>query len=268
MQANTCANCNNSFEQATPFCAQCGQRTATHRFTIPHLVHEVVHAATHADKGLFLLIRELSLRPGQVLNDYIVVQRRKRYFNPFTFLVLMAGLLLFSTALFKPYNANDMYTAEQKASMEAMVGKDKATAVMQRTQQMNRFMEKNAKMILLASVPLTALVFWLLFSGRGLNFAEHLVASVFLTAFLALVMALLFTPVMGVFKSPVVYGFITAATLLFQWLYFGWAYHVLLRQKQPVAAWKPYGVSLLNIIIWSIITTAAGMVYVYAGVFI
>jgi len=32
-----------------------------------------------------MLIRDLALRPGQVLREYIVEFKRAKYFNPFTF---------------------------------------------------------------------------------------------------------------------------------------------------------------------------------------
>ena len=267
MRVNTCANCNYQFDQTTPYCPQCGQKSNTHRFTLPHLAHEVVHVATHADKGIFLLIKELLLRPGVVLHDYIVLQRRKKYFNPFTFLVLMAGLLLFTTNIFKPYITENMYNKEQTSKMERVMGKDKATVVVERSANLNRFMEKNSKLILMASVPITALVFWVFFRRRGHYFAEHLVAAVFLTAILGFIMAVIFTPLLGTFRNSFTYGIITFITLVFQLLYFGWAYQVFLQKQAPLARWKPYAVSLLNILIWSLVSVVTGIIYIYAGLF-
>lgn len=50
----------------------------------------------HADRGLWYSIKELTIRPGRTLRDYLEGKRIK-HFNPFLFLVIAGGL---ATALF------------------------------------------------------------------------------------------------------------------------------------------------------------------------
>jgi hypothetical protein len=80
MSSPTCLNCEENLEISAKFCPQCGQKTDTHRLTIGHIVHDSVHAITHADKGIFHLLKDLAVRPGVVAREYIG-GKRKKYFK-------------------------------------------------------------------------------------------------------------------------------------------------------------------------------------------
>lgn len=73
------------------FCSNCGQKAETHRITFKHVIHELIHAFTHTDKGFFLLIKSLITKPGIVAKEYLE-GKRKKYFNPLSFLVITAAL--------------------------------------------------------------------------------------------------------------------------------------------------------------------------------
>ncbi|WP_185816844.1 DUF3667 domain-containing protein [Hymenobacter metallilatus] len=72
------------------YCPQCGQQLP-HRLTVGHVLHEVVHVFTHADKSILGYAWQVVRYPGRVVQDYLL-GRRKRYFNPFQFLLLVVGL--------------------------------------------------------------------------------------------------------------------------------------------------------------------------------
>ena len=90
MQPANCLNCGSALEPAQRFCPQCGQNADTHRLNFKHIWHDLIHAFTHADKGIFSLIWQLVYRPGVVAREY-VEGKRKKYFNPFTFVILIVG---------------------------------------------------------------------------------------------------------------------------------------------------------------------------------
>nr|WP_262904846.1 DUF3667 domain-containing protein [Hymenobacter pini] len=54
-------------------------------------MHELVHVFTHADKSIFGYAGQVLTRPGRIVADYLR-GRRKRYFNPFQFLLLAVGI--------------------------------------------------------------------------------------------------------------------------------------------------------------------------------
>src|SRR5690349_14020826 len=92
LTTTNCKNCGVAFQGK--FCPNCAQRSDTHRFTLKHLFHESLHALTHTDKGMLLLIKEMFLKPGKVAREF-VAGKRKTYFNPITFLLITTALSIF-----------------------------------------------------------------------------------------------------------------------------------------------------------------------------
>ena len=88
-----CKNCEASFEGK--FCSNCSQTADIHRVTLKHFFHELFHAMTHTDKGILLLAKALLTRPGHVAREYLD-GKRKKYFNPLSFLVITAAISAFA----------------------------------------------------------------------------------------------------------------------------------------------------------------------------
>ncbi len=97
-----CKNCNREFSKNYKYCPYCGQAATTERLNFHHLTHDIVHAFIHADKGVVLLFKELTYKPGRVARLY-VEGKRKKYFNPFSFLVLMVAIALVFILKFESY---------------------------------------------------------------------------------------------------------------------------------------------------------------------
>jgi hypothetical protein len=180
----TCKNCSNTFEGK--FCPECGQKE-THRLTVPHLGHEIFHAVTHTDKGIFFLIREMFLRPGITVREY-VDGKRKRYFNPFTFLLLMMALQVFVIRKTDYYRVFNDTIAEATVSLIQSTGKTREQAL-QATKTVNEenqsTMEKvvdNNKLLTFLFLPLLALLSWLFFRKSRFNYAENLVFHILIAA--------------------------------------------------------------------------------------
>ena len=85
-----CLNCGHALAPPGVFCPRCGQAPA-HRLRTAHVAHELAHVFTHADKGVLAYLPALLRHPGRLVADYLA-GRRKRYFNPFQFLLLAAAL--------------------------------------------------------------------------------------------------------------------------------------------------------------------------------
>ncbi len=85
----TCKNCDNQFEGK--YCNNCRQPANTHRISWHEILHHLPHAIFHADKGLFYTMKELALRPGITIKNYLN-GKRIDHFNPFLFLILIGGL--------------------------------------------------------------------------------------------------------------------------------------------------------------------------------
>jgi len=80
--AINCKNCNNLYDGN--YCNHCGQSANTHEINFKSILHEVQHSLLHIDKGILYTTKELLLRPGKTISDYLNGKRVK-HFKPFAF---------------------------------------------------------------------------------------------------------------------------------------------------------------------------------------
>lgn len=84
-----CKNCGNLYEGN--YCSQCGQKAKVGKLTLRSVIDNWAYGLTNCDTGILFTYKELFIRPGHMLADYI---RGKRiiYFQPFPMLFITAGL--------------------------------------------------------------------------------------------------------------------------------------------------------------------------------
>jgi hypothetical protein len=228
-----CKNCANIFEGK--FCNNCGQKTDTHRLTIKHYLHDALHTFTHLDTGIIHLIKELFLRPGEVIREYIG-GARKKYFSPMQFLILGIGASTFLAITFQLFGPTQG---------GAVPGQSEAVADYLR--QFNAFIYKFYNIMLFFSVPFSALFTYLFFKSSKYNFAENLVMNTFLSGERS-VIYILFTPFFYFFKKY--YFIVTAVYFISFSAYFIWGY---LQFFKPVNKFTAVIKSIIIIIIHVII---------------
>ncbi len=230
MESTHCVNCNGQLAPNFKVCPECGQKVNIHQFTISHILHELLHAFTHADKGAFHLLKELAIRPGVVVNEYIVEGKRKKYFNPFTLLLIVLGFSVFMNSIYHPFQGNTYFTEKQLASAKSASKKAIYQHVMEGQKQVNEFMEKRTNIMTFITAPLMAFGFWLVFKGKKLKYAEHLVAYLMLNCILSLFSTLVFVPLMTNIPKDQIF-LLLGGNLLVQIIYTSIAYVKLLQLK-------------------------------------
>jgi len=174
-----CLNCGNSLKG--PFCEQCGQKSSTHRLSMKHFVqHDLVHGLWHVDKGLLHTMWQLLRRPGSFLNQYLE-GKRVGAFNVVTMLLIGTGLLLFISNF-------QGQIGEVEASLEKAEGTQQVINIF-------KFLEHNAKWLILALIPIFSLASFIVFQRRNYFYTEHLVINSYIFGmflFLMLLFSLLF----------------------------------------------------------------------------
>ena len=156
-----CRNCNQSFNAEYQHCPHCGQKASPQRLTMNSIFHDFLHALTHADKGIFLLFKNLTTQPGKIAREY-VDGKRKKYFNPFGFLVLMVGVTFFLILKFETFFFRH----------EDFRHGNKETIY---------FSLKYFNILIFLMGPVNALISWLLFRRYKFFYAEYLVLWAYLT---------------------------------------------------------------------------------------
>ncbi len=263
MQITHCSNCNHLLAENYQFCPHCSQKKSIHSFTISHLLHEFFHAFTHADKGILFLIKEMALRPGLVLKEYIIEGKRKKYFNPFTFLLIILGFTVVINSYLHPF------TQEMKPEMTEAIKKlppekqRTALKIAEKSRIVNEFFEKKSNWVTLLSTPVISFVFWFMFRRRGLNYAEHLVAYVLMIGFLMLFTTITLTPLMSLTKGTIYHYWIVVCNLIFQLLYFAWGYKGFLDLQTKKELFHVALAGFLGILLWVIVSISAVFIYFF-----
>lgn len=260
-----CPNCGNITIASDQFCSQCGQKTALHRLTLSHLLHEVIHYLTHADKSIFSLVKQLAIRPGMVAREYIG-GKRKSFFPPLNFFLIVAGLFVFMLSTFHQYRdtTNNKLNA-QITQIKDPTKKQHLIKIQQRSQQANQFINKYSNFIQMIATPLIAGFYLLFFRRKSFNYTEHLVANLYFSGFNALVFALLITPLMNLAQSSTLYFASLACYFMFEWIYRSMAYYQFIGIKGTKAAIYCLTVSLSSVILWIILSGGLVTIFIATG---
>jgi len=260
MENTHCLNCNQHLTHTQKFCSNCGQVASTHRFTIASFFHEGFHAVTHADKGLFYLLKELLLRPGLVAREFIE-GKRKKYFNPFTFFLLLMALFVFVGTFVSHDNAKQTIPVGITKIKDPKV-RETTIIQYQRAMAAKDFFTKRGNLVAMFAIPFFALFYWLIYYRRPYNYSEHLVANLMFVTFANLAFTLIVFPLQGILRGTPWENLINLVGFLLQAFYYTIAYKgfVQLKGFWPVA--KLAFFSLLAIILWVMLSTSAIAIYV------
>jgi hypothetical protein len=208
----TCKNCGHPLNGK--YCPQCGQSALTERFTGKQLLHEFIHGFYHVDHGLIYTTKALFLNPGKMLRDYLH-GKRKVHLNPFTFILIVSGLLtiflpkLIAQSLFVEYGLIE--------------SKDIDKSLMQ-----SSFKHISIRIIL--GLPLFALVSYIFYRKKEFNFSENLIANTYLRGLSELFMIVLF-PLLIISPSQATIILFSAIYFIITLFYYAWAYSGLFENR-------------------------------------
>jgi Protein of unknown function (DUF3667) len=202
-----CLNCETPY--SGHFCNNCGQKEI-HRFTISHVVHELVHVFTHADKGIFSFAWNVIKKPGTIALD-LVEGRRKRYFNLFQYLLIIVGVTTFLVT--QTHLVEKTFVTMNKVNNIAP-----STELGRIQQSVALLLQKYNNIFQLILIPLFALFSWLFIGkSRKYNYAENIVlhaASSSQSNTLAIFTSLLFL-ISSTNTQYVILSFLSILVLLF-----------------------------------------------------
>lgn len=216
-----CKNCESIFEGN--YCSQCGQKNIEGRFTIKEIVHNFFHNFTHIDSGILFTLKELYIRPGTVVKEYIE-GKRKKYFNPFQYLILIVAVSMFLTIKFS------LLGPKPDPSMLSSANDDQRFVYLIRYYFYNYF-----NLILFLIVPVSAFFSRMFFRKSGYNYSENLIFNSYIAAQRTFTFVLL---------SPFIYflkniWFVFIGIYYIFWLvYFIYAFRQFFGEKLPVTIIK------------------------------
>lgn len=110
-----CRNC----EQKSygNYCSNCGQRTSANKVTFKETLKDLVDAFLSIDAPLLITLKMLVINPGRLFNEYLG-GKRKKYYRPVTFFILMTVIYLVIREIIKydPFGSNLLQVKDASAS--------------------------------------------------------------------------------------------------------------------------------------------------------
>ncbi|MEZ4777168.1 MAG: DUF3667 domain-containing protein [Bacteroidia bacterium] len=89
-----CRNCGHTVNDQ--FCSKCGQKSNVSRINFTNFIDEVSQSLLQIDKGFFYTLKELSVRPGNTLKEYLD-GKRISHFKPIAYLLTLSTVYFFIT---------------------------------------------------------------------------------------------------------------------------------------------------------------------------
>jgi len=178
-----CANCGRAIDGAVQkFCPACGQATPVHRIDWHFLAHELEHSVLHMDRGILYSLRELMLRPGRLMRDYLE-GRRARQAKPLLLLMVMAAAVVLASKYLVGEGVMDSIPdAAAAAAAQGDAAAPDIQVAMKASKAVADWMSRHFAAITLLLLPIEAAAFRLAFHRvGGLNYPEWLVITAFLT---------------------------------------------------------------------------------------
>lgn len=184
-----CTNCGSA--TVAVYCADCGQRQLSHRdFSVRALMLDAAKELSSVDGRLASSIVALLTRPGKLTREWIE-GRQRRYVKPLSlFLLLNVAFFLVQphTQLLSYKYSNYVFGSNAGARQRvALVEARRAKLGLTPAEFAVRFdavLQGQKKSLLLFDIPIFALALAILFAFQRRLFAEHIVFSVHVYAFL------------------------------------------------------------------------------------
>ncbi len=154
-----CLNCSNSINEN--FCANCGQKTSTHRFSFKYIFDNgVLNGIFNVNKNFFFTLKELFTRPGHSIREYIQ-GKRIRHIDAFSLLILLIAIELLID--FGDVNSSEVLPEMFKGSGNSL----------------DQILEMYPQLTYLIVICAMTFSSYLFFRKSKLNFTEHLIMNIY-----------------------------------------------------------------------------------------
>jgi hypothetical protein len=233
---STCKKC--SHDITGNYCANCGYCATLKRIDSHYISHEVLHIL-HFEKGFFYTAKELLIRPGHSIREFIASDRSK-HMKPIVFLIVTS---LMYTIIANLFHADEIYSTE----FQQLMGESTVNKIWHWIQTHYGYAN-----IMMGTF--LALGVRLLFRKYKYNLFEIIVLTLFVTGegMLILTFVAFFTP----FLHPSTYlVFLT----LFSLIYPTWAIGQFFDKSKITNYLKAFFAYLIGSILFSIVVTLVGI---------
>ncbi len=168
-----CKNCGQIVDEK--YCRHCGQNSKVSKINLSNFLNEVSESIFQINKGLFYTLKELFVRPGGSINEFLN-GKRKSHFKPVAYVLTFSTLYFFISRLSAENTwMNDIVSGFSEASWDSE-SKTKAPSIL-------IWLSANFAYATLLLLPIFSFASYLSFWGLGRNYLEHIKTTIELTIY-------------------------------------------------------------------------------------
>lgn len=240
-----CKTCDNLLEDQDKFCSNCGAKIVHDRLSFKGTMEEFVGPFLSWDNNFWRTFIGLFKQPKDVLEAYIN-GARKKYFQPFSYLILYTTIAVLFYKLFPLPDIYDFTANFNKGATDPNVPQI----------DMKKFYSSfynYYNFIIILTIPIYSLLTYLTFKRKGNNFFEHLVFNSYMQTNIGYVSILIQILLLHLLHQPSPFFTIQILfSVCFSIYVFKKLYHLNAKQV-VVSILKFWGLALLVYIILSIL---------------
>ncbi len=172
MECKNCGNIANGF-----YCPHCAQKTKVDRITFRSLLEEISDTVFQINKGFLYTIKELFVRPGHTIREYLE-GKRKNHFKPIAFVFTLSTIYFFISR----WIDSDTFLSEifESFTQSAYDNNDKFEGT-KALIKVFKWLTNNYAYTILTLLPLYSLASYFSFLGTKFNYLEHLALNAYIS---------------------------------------------------------------------------------------
>jgi len=159
-----CKNCGHDLEGN--FCTNCGQSSKVSRVSYKYVLDEIPNSLLQINHGFFYTVKELFVRPGHTLREFMA-GKRKNHYKPLAFLLITSTLYTFAKYFLDSSDVLEVDFTGEEVDIEYL-------------QNLTVWISENQTYGTLISLPLFALASYLAFIKSKHNYFEHFVLNMYI----------------------------------------------------------------------------------------
>jgi hypothetical protein len=113
----SCPNCEFKFTETDNYCPNCGQENHTHKVPLKHYVFELLEATLHFDTKIFVTLRDLLFKPGEITNNYNQ-NKRARYVPPLRVYIFISFIFFVLLSVSGKHENKEMNVSDEDDSVK------------------------------------------------------------------------------------------------------------------------------------------------------
>lgn len=195
---NKCKSCSHNIIHQDLYCGNCGGKIIEKRLSLKGTWEEFIGPFFSWDYNFWKTLLHLLIHPDLVLKSYIT-GARKKYFQPFSFLILYATIALFFYKFFPAGTPSEFSAAFSESIQDSSNGNVELNG-MELANSITQGLYSNYNFFVILLLPFVALGSYLSLKPQKHNFPEHLVFQAYIQSFLgyvAIVFQVFFVNVLG-----------------------------------------------------------------------